>query len=66
MKVSCIDTFDAINCGAAVGFCDSELSTNMWASGRNVYDISKVCSLHILQEGSELFADKNPILAMYR
>ncbi|KAJ7135480.1 peptidase S10 serine carboxypeptidase [Mycena crocata] len=43
MQASCIDQFDAINCGAAVNFCDSELSTGMRASGRNVYDISKPC-----------------------
>ncbi|KAJ7698180.1 Alpha/Beta hydrolase protein [Mycena olivaceomarginata] len=33
MQASCIDQFDAINCRAAVNFCDS----------RNVYDISKMC-----------------------
>ncbi|CAA7269007.1 unnamed protein product [Cyclocybe aegerita] len=43
LRESCIDTFDAMNCQAAVNFCDSELSTGMWASGRNVYDISKPC-----------------------
>jgi hypothetical protein len=42
MRASCIDAFDAMNCGAAVAFCDTELSTGYWASGRNVYDISKV------------------------
>ncbi|KAF9033067.1 peptidase S10 serine carboxypeptidase [Hymenopellis radicata] len=43
MQASCIDQFDSINCRAAVNFCDDELSTGMWASGRNVYDISKPC-----------------------
>ncbi|KAI5122141.1 hypothetical protein M0805_000788 [Coniferiporia weirii] len=43
MKESCVDTFDTINCNAAVDFCDSQLSTGYWASGRNVYDISKMC-----------------------
>ncbi|KAF8650965.1 hypothetical protein AX16_005001 [Volvariella volvacea WC 439] len=43
MEEWCIDSFDSINCKAAVSFCDSELSTNMWDSGRNVYDISKPC-----------------------
>ncbi|KAJ6612822.1 Alpha/Beta hydrolase protein [Mycena sp. CBHHK59/15] len=43
LYAGCIDQFDAINCRAAVNFCDSELSTGMWASGRNVYDISKMC-----------------------
>jgi hypothetical protein len=33
MQTSCIDQFDAINCRAAVNFCDNELSTGMWASG---------------------------------
>lgn len=43
MQKSCIEQFDAMNCRAAVAFCDSELSTGMWASGRNYYDISKMC-----------------------
>ncbi|KAJ3532250.1 hypothetical protein NM688_g7451 [Phlebia brevispora] len=43
MQRSCIDMFDAIDCRAAVAFCDAELSTNYHASGRNVYDISKMC-----------------------
>ncbi|KAJ7614602.1 peptidase S10 serine carboxypeptidase [Mycena polygramma] len=43
MQKSCINTFDVIDCAAAVAFCDNELSTGMWASGRNVYDISKMC-----------------------
>ncbi|KAJ7628633.1 Alpha/Beta hydrolase protein [Roridomyces roridus] len=43
MKEGCIDQFDATNCRAAVAFCDSELSTGMWATGRNVYDVSKPC-----------------------
>ena len=41
MKESCVDTFDAMDCNAAVNFCDSELSAPFWATGRNVYDISK-------------------------
>ncbi|KAF9500185.1 alpha/beta-hydrolase [Pleurotus eryngii] len=43
MQDNCIDSFDSIDCQATVNFCDNELSTNMWASGRNVYDISKPC-----------------------
>ncbi|KAJ7291091.1 peptidase S10 serine carboxypeptidase [Mycena rebaudengoi] len=43
LTTGCIDQFDAINCGAAVNFCDNELSTGMWATGRNVYDVSKPC-----------------------
>lgn len=34
MRRSCIDSFDTINCRAAVAFCDSELSTNYHASGK--------------------------------
>ncbi|KAI0736660.1 peptidase S10 serine carboxypeptidase [Fomitopsis betulina] len=41
MHDNCIDQFDVIGCNAAVNFCDSELSTGLWASGRNPYDISK-------------------------
>jgi hypothetical protein len=36
MQASCIDQFDAINCRAAVNFCDSQLSTGMWASGLSI------------------------------
>ncbi|THV00557.1 alpha/beta-hydrolase [Dendrothele bispora CBS 962.96] len=43
MQEACVDRFDMINCQAAVNFCDSEISSGMWASGRNVYDISKMC-----------------------
>jgi len=35
MKNSCIDQFDMINCQAAVNFCDSEISSGMWASGEH-------------------------------
>ncbi|KAL4259153.1 Carboxypeptidase [Pleurotus pulmonarius] len=43
MQANCIDSFDSIDCRASINFCDNELSTNMWASRRNVYDISKPC-----------------------
>ncbi|OAX40138.1 peptidase S10, serine carboxypeptidase [Rhizopogon vinicolor AM-OR11-026] len=43
MRDGCIDQFDHMNCGAAVAFCDAQLSTAYWASGKNVYDISKTC-----------------------
>ncbi|KAF7292811.1 Carboxypeptidase [Mycena indigotica] len=43
MKDGCIDKFDMVDCAAAVAFCDTHLSTAMWATGRNVYDISKPC-----------------------
>ncbi|EPQ59668.1 peptidase S10, serine carboxypeptidase [Gloeophyllum trabeum ATCC 11539] len=39
----CGNYFDSIDCAAAVNFCDNEISTNYWASGRNVYDVSKMC-----------------------
>jgi hypothetical protein len=34
MRDGCIDQFDHMNCGAAVAFCDAQLSTAMWASGQ--------------------------------
>ncbi|TFY76228.1 hypothetical protein EWM64_g7782 [Hericium alpestre] len=39
----CVEVFDEMSCRAAINFCNSELSTGYWASGRNVYDISKMC-----------------------
>ncbi|KAJ7481666.1 Alpha/Beta hydrolase protein [Mycena latifolia] len=59
MQAGCIDQFDAINCRAAVNFCDSELSTGMWASGRNVYDISKMCV------GDGLCYEENSVITKY-
>ena len=35
MREACIDQFDSMNCRAAVNFCDSELSTAMWATGKD-------------------------------
>ncbi|KAL5536839.1 hypothetical protein ACEPAF_662 [Sanghuangporus sanghuang] len=43
MQDSCIDTFDEIDCNAAVNFCDDELSARYHALGRNPYDMSKMC-----------------------
>ncbi|KAJ7057134.1 peptidase S10 serine carboxypeptidase [Mycena amicta] len=43
LKDGCIDKLDMIDCGAAVAFCDTHLSTAMWATDRNVYDITKPC-----------------------
>jgi hypothetical protein len=34
MRDGCIDQFDHMNCGAAVAFCDAQLSTAYWASGQ--------------------------------
>ncbi|KAJ7701794.1 peptidase S10 serine carboxypeptidase [Mycena rosella] len=59
MQAGCIDQFDAINCRAAVNFCDNELSTGMWASGRNVYDISKMCI------GDGLCYEENGVITKY-
>ncbi|EIW74533.1 serine carboxypeptidase [Coniophora puteana RWD-64-598 SS2] len=42
-KESCLDTFDAISCGAARTFCESYLETPFWETGLNPYDISKPC-----------------------
>ncbi|KAF8803956.1 peptidase S10, serine carboxypeptidase [Phlegmacium glaucopus] len=58
MKKSCIDRFDSMDCRAAVNFCDDQLSKAMWATGRNVYDISKPC------EG-ELCYKENSVIKAY-
>jgi len=42
LQESCIDLFDDMNCANAVNFCDAEMSAPLWATGKNVYDISKV------------------------
>ncbi|KAJ7590812.1 Alpha/Beta hydrolase protein [Mycena floridula] len=59
MAKGCVDTFDMINCRAAVSFCDAELSTGMWNSGRNVYDISKPCI------GNDLCYEENTVIREY-
>ncbi|OSX60510.1 hypothetical protein POSPLADRAFT_1047939 [Postia placenta MAD-698-R-SB12] len=56
MTKHCVDSFDSMNCRAAVSFCDSEMSTGYWASGRNVYDISKMC------EGDDLCYKENTVI----
>ncbi|TFK56200.1 hypothetical protein OE88DRAFT_1621164 [Heliocybe sulcata] len=43
MEKHCGNNFEEFGCSAAVAFCDNELSSGYWASGRNVYDISKMC-----------------------
>ncbi|THH08098.1 hypothetical protein EW146_g9106 [Bondarzewia mesenterica] len=43
MNKYCVKAFDEMSCRAAVDFCNNELSSGYWASGRNVYDISKMC-----------------------
>ncbi|XP_006459735.1 hypothetical protein AGABI2DRAFT_202104 [Agaricus bisporus var. bisporus H97] len=52
----CIDRFDAIDCRAAVDFCDNELSTSMWSTGRNVYDISKPCEGNLCYKENDAIA----------
>ncbi|KAF8883441.1 Alpha/Beta hydrolase protein [Infundibulicybe gibba] len=59
MRKNCIDQFDSMNCRAAVSFCDAELSTGMWATGRNVYDISKMC------EGDDLCYTENTVIKRF-
>ncbi|KIM42877.1 hypothetical protein M413DRAFT_444511 [Hebeloma cylindrosporum] len=54
MQESCIDQFDSMSCRAAVKFCDSELSTGMWATGKNVYDISKPCEGNLCYRESDV------------
>ncbi|KAF8991372.1 serine carboxypeptidase [Cyathus striatus] len=44
MKQSCVDKFDAIDCGAAVSFCQSAFTAPFHATNRNPYDISKPCA----------------------
>lgn len=57
MRDGCIDQFDHMNCGTAVAFCDAQLSTAMWASGRNVYDISKPCEGPLCYAGNAIIRD---------
>ena len=43
MKNACVDSFDAIDCGAARTFCSTELEAPLMLSGKNPYDISRDC-----------------------
>ncbi|KAF5347055.1 hypothetical protein D9758_011617 [Tetrapyrgos nigripes] len=43
LKRSCVDQFDKINCYAANTFCNAELFEPFLRSGRNLYDITKMC-----------------------
>ncbi|KAI0784828.1 serine carboxypeptidase [Abortiporus biennis] len=43
LQESCIDTFDTIDCDAAMNFCNSAVLDPFWSSGYNPYDISKLC-----------------------
>ncbi|TRM62404.1 Alpha/Beta hydrolase protein [Schizophyllum amplum] len=41
---SCIDQYDAINCGSAVAICQNAISAPFLATGMNPYDISQPCN----------------------
>ncbi|KAJ7496982.1 Alpha/Beta hydrolase protein [Mycena latifolia] len=43
MKESCLDSFDQIDCGAAMDFCEAQLEGPFWSLGMNPYDISREC-----------------------
>ncbi|KAJ7039097.1 serine carboxypeptidase [Mycena alexandri] len=43
VKKSCLDHFDEIDCGAAMGFCEGQLEGPFWSTGMNPYDISREC-----------------------
>ncbi|KAF5313213.1 hypothetical protein D9619_003668 [Psilocybe cf. subviscida] len=43
LKESCVDIFDAIACRAASWFCGGEFIWPYFKSGRNPYDVSKMC-----------------------
>ncbi|KAF7330037.1 Carboxypeptidase [Mycena kentingensis (nom. inval.)] len=50
LKESCMDTFDAVDCGEAANFCSTYLRGPYRKSQRNPYDISKPCDDELLQE----------------
>ncbi|KAF9779565.1 peptidase S10 serine carboxypeptidase [Thelephora terrestris] len=54
---SCIDIFDPIGCQAALSFCDMQTGSAFWATGRNVYDISKPCKGELCYEETGVIAD---------
>lgn len=43
MQESCIDSYDAINCNAAAGFCTQVFMEPYERTGMNPYDMSKKC-----------------------
>ncbi|KAG7097430.1 hypothetical protein E1B28_004774 [Marasmius oreades] len=59
LKAGCFDQFDLMNCRAAIDFCDNELSKPLRDSGRNPYDVSKMCV------GSDLCYAENEMIAKY-
>jgi hypothetical protein len=42
MRRSCQDTFDDMNCRAAVAFCSAEIEGPYYALGLNPFDLTKV------------------------
>ncbi|KAJ3850914.1 serine carboxypeptidase [Lentinula lateritia] len=44
LRESCVDQYDAINCGAASNFCNAMLYSPFQATGMNPYDISVPCN----------------------
>jgi carboxypeptidase C (cathepsin A) len=57
IKRSCTDVFDPIDCEAALNFCNTQTGTAFWATGRNVYDISKPCKGELCYEETEVITD---------
>ncbi|EIN12211.1 alpha/beta-hydrolase [Punctularia strigosozonata HHB-11173 SS5] len=47
---SCKDSLDVINCGAAISFCDEELTAPFLSGGMNPYDLSKKCTVEELMD----------------
>lgn len=43
MRRHCVETIDEMNCRAAVAFCQATTGAAFYATGRNVYDVSKPC-----------------------
>lgn len=57
MRQSCIDQFDSMNCGAAVNFCDNELSAPLRASG--MYISTTSCFIIVTDVVSRFFVGRN-------
>lgn len=53
MRDGCTDQFDHMNCGAAVAFCDAQLSTAMWESGQLNQDSLQIAAKLFLDVRSE-------------
>ncbi|KAF9000209.1 Alpha/Beta hydrolase protein [Cyathus striatus] len=44
MKESCVDIFDEMNCGAAITFCEGELTDPVNVTGINTYTLAEPCT----------------------